>query len=217
MAEVAPEQPPEFYKQMSAYLLHLKEHITLTATIYTSHLDQLTPQDLDRIKIDEETLKTSVQYTRITELETYHTHLLKRIEAHNLQLVKCWGPEWEDKFRGLLPPKPSKGLLCRLVKFGTGARKYLRELELDKGFQEIIDLCKAGYKTSKLPDIQVIEITNFERKLLNAPSHLNPPPMAAKSSTLAENNQVDSQKADSDRDHTGMWFEVIILLLDYNF
>jgi len=107
--------------------------------------------------------------------------------------------------------------LWHLAKFGTGAGEYLRELELDEGFQEIIDLCIAGHKTSKLLYIQVIDIPNFQRKLLNAPSHLNPPPMAAESLTPVENNQVDGQKADSDGNHTGTWFEVVILLLDCNF
>jgi len=46
------------------------------------------------MKIDKETLKTRVQYTCITQLETWHTQLLKRIEAHKLGLVQRWGPEW---------------------------------------------------------------------------------------------------------------------------
>lgn len=217
VVQVAPEQLPEFYEEMSARLLDLEESVSLVAATHKSHIDHLTPEDLLAMKIDQETLKTRVQYKRIEELEIRYTQLLQKIKGHKLRLSNQWGEEWENKFGGLLPPKPSEGLLWRLAKFASSAGKDLLDLELVEGFQEIIDLRLSAHRTSKQPYIQVIDITNFERKLLNPPIEPNALPTAVESSAGAENGEADEHNGDSDRDDRGKSFNSVILSLVYKF
>ena len=49
-------------------MLGLEESVSLVATTHKTHLDQILSEDHSRMKIDQKTLKTTVQYKRIMEL-----------------------------------------------------------------------------------------------------------------------------------------------------
>ena len=191
VAQVSAEQLPQFYEEMSARLLELEESVSLVAAIHKSHLDQITPEDLIRMKIDPETFKTRVQYKRIVELDMRHTQLKKKMKGHKLRLSNHWGEEWENKFHGLLPPKPSEGLASMPARplgrgrqtsdtLGRSSLTPLARAPCQERFLRVLPLTSAAAKPHRIRGPPSVPRRSSQQNAVDALAH----PCTCKSGTL---------------------------------
>jgi len=104
-------------------LVEAEESFASFAADYKSRLDSLTTGDYSAMKVEPEAFKVKVQYHRIEELQTRYNHILKQKKMHRARLERPWGPAWEKKLEGLLPPQPSEGLMWELAKFADRSGK----------------------------------------------------------------------------------------------